>query len=190
MTDQVSDVAATSGLALAVALPVLRQAGWCGPEPALVVDGPRQRLYCVTSREPPAILLDCPVSTGKAGFGCRENSGQTPVGLHRIHRKIGSGLPVGAILKGREFTGAVVSPSSPRDADWITTRILWLEGEEPGVNRGGEVDSCQRYIYLHGTPRADLIGTPASQGCVRLLDQDILSLFDQVQEGTWVYIHP
>jgi UDP-N-acetylmuramate--alanine ligase len=70
------------------------------------------------------------------------------------------------------------------------TRILRLEGLEEGINKGPGVDSFERYIYIHGTGREDLIGTPLSHGCVCLRNLDIIRLFGMVKESTLVYIDP
>lgn len=70
----------------------------------------------------------------------------------------------------------------------VLTRILRLRGMEPGLNTGSGVDSFERYIYIHGTNREDLIGTPMSHGCVCMRNQDIIELFDEIKEGTIVYI--
>ncbi len=70
----------------------------------------------------------------------------------------------------------------------ITTRILWLEGLEPGFNRGGNVDSHSRYIYIHGTGDETMIGRPASCGCIHLAADDLVPLFDKLPGGTLVWI--
>ncbi|RMH86528.1 L,D-transpeptidase [Pseudomonas sp. AOB-7] len=129
------------------------------------------------------LLLRLPVSTALNGAGERNGSGCTPRGLHQVRAKIGAGLPLGAVLRGRRWTGEIWSPALheqfPR-RDWILTRILWLSGLEPGRNRSGQVDSFRRYIYLHGTPDSEPMGVPLSHGCVRLRNADMLALFDRV----------
>ena len=72
--------------------------------------------------------------------------------------------------------------------DWILTRILQLEGVEPGRNQGGQVDSLARYIYIHGTPDTTNLGVPGSRGCIRMRNQDIIELFDKVEVGTRVFL--
>ena len=74
------------------------------------------------------------------------------------------------------------------DEDHVTSRILWLEGLEEGFNKGGNVDSFNRYIYIHGTPEEGLIGKKASHGCIRMFNHDVIELYDLVQEGTKVNI--
>jgi hypothetical protein len=128
-----------------------------------------------------------PVSTAKNGVGCRVNSYQTPTGLLRIAQKIGAGEPVGMIFKERRPT-VLHASRSVLDADLILTRILWLEGLEPGVNQGGDVDTFSRYIYVHGTNQEELIGQPASHGCIRMRNADVLQLFDAVEVGSVVWV--
>ncbi len=128
-------------------------------------------------------------STSRFGIGNRENSLKTPVGLHRIREKFGAGAPPGRVFRDREDTGEDWDHSQTGD-NLILTRILRLEGLEEGINKGGSVDSYERYIYIHGTGREDLIGTPLSHGCVCLRNLDIARLFETVKEGTLVYIDP
>jgi len=131
--------------------------------------------------------FDC--STSRFGTGIRENSFKTPPGLHRITDKIGSGAPPGRIFKGRKDTG-VDWDQRPIEENLILTRILRLEGLEQGINKGAGVDSYERFIYIHGTNKEALIGTPLSHGCLCLRNQDVVRLFELVNEGTLVYIDP
>jgi hypothetical protein len=127
-----------------------------------------------------------PCSTSRFGIGQIEGSNQTPLGLHRIAEKIGAGEQAGTVFKGRKVVGHT---SQPEFADAkITTRILRLEGLEPGLNRGGHVDSHARNIYIHGTADQSSIGKPASCGCIHLADADIIPLFDLLPSGTLVWI--
>ncbi len=128
-------------------------------------------------------------STSRFGNGIRENSFKTPVGLHRVAEKIGSGAPLGQIFRERKATGIDWDHVSTEE-NLILTRILRLEGMEKGINKGPGVDSYERCIYVHGTNREDLVGTPLSHGCLALRNPDILRLFDIVREGTLVYIDP
>ncbi len=128
-------------------------------------------------------------STSRFGNGNRENSLKTPPGVHRIREKIGAGASPGRIFRDREDTGTDWDGKSPED-NLVLTRILRLEGLEEGINKGVGVDSYERYIYIHGTGREDLIGTPLSHGCVCLRNLDTIRLFDIVNEGTLVYIQP
>ena len=127
-----------------------------------------------------------PCSTSRFGIGQIEGSNRTPLGLHRIAEKIGGGEPAGTVFNSRLAVGHT---SQPEFADAkITTRIMWLEGLEPGFNRGGEVDSHDRYIYIHGTADQETIGEPASHGCIHLADADLVCLFDLLPVGAQVWI--
>jgi hypothetical protein len=127
-----------------------------------------------------------PCSTSRFGIGQIEGSNRTPLGLHRIAEKIGGGEPAGTVFQSRQSVGYT---SQPEFADAkITTRILWLEGLEPGFNQGTNVDSHERYIYIHGTADQKTIGEPASCGCIHLADADLMPLFDLLPAGTLVWI--
>lgn len=132
-----------------------------------------------------------PVSTALKGPGEENGSEQTPRGTHYVRARIGEGLPPGAVLKGRRFTGEVwtreleaVHPGR----DWILSRILWLCGREIGRNRLGKVDTMRRYIYIHGTPDTEPMGVPRSHGCIRMRNDDVIRLFDMLKPGTRVDI--
>jgi len=138
------------------------------------------------------VLADYPVSTAKNGPGQLKGSECTPTGWHRIRAKIGSGLPLNAVFKARRPTGEIYSPMLAAEfpeRDWILSRILWLGGLEPGKNRYGEVDSTWRYIYIHGCPDELMTGEPASHGCIRMKNADVVELFDAVEAGCRVFIH-
>lgn len=138
------------------------------------------------------LLREYAVSTAANGVGQQEGSGCTPLGRHRIRARIGTGQPRGTVFVGRRPTGEVWSPQLAAEhpqRDWILTRILWLSGEEHGVNRLGNVDSMRRFIYIHGTPDSEPMGIPCSHGCVRMRNADVLELFDLVPVGCPVLIH-
>jgi UDP-N-acetylmuramate--alanine ligase len=149
------------------------------PPRLLLVDVERQRLALI---EEGRTRAEYPVSTAGAGIGGREGSLQTPPGWHRIHARIGAGEPPGTVFESRIPTERVWR-GEPGDEDLILTRILTLEGLEESVNRGAGVDSLERYIYVHGTNHPDSVGRPASHGCIRMRDPDLLALFDRVAEG-------
>jgi L,D-transpeptidase YbiS len=132
-----------------------------------------------------------PVSTAANGVGCVKDSGCTPLGKHVIRAKIGAGAPENTVFVGRRPTGEIFAPELKTqfpERDWILTRILWLSGSEPGKNRLGNVDTMQRYIYIHGSPDQTEFGAPGSHGCVRMRNADLIALFDQVPAGTTVDI--
>ncbi|HEB83241.1 MAG TPA: L,D-transpeptidase [Gammaproteobacteria bacterium] len=136
-------------------------------------------------------LAQYPVSTSKYGTGNRNGSEQTPLGLHRIRDKLGGAMPVNEVFIGRIPHGSLeecIERGVDLPDDVIMSRILWLEGMEPGRNQGGYVDTYQRYIYIHGTNHEDKIGTPSSIGCIRMRNQDVVDLFRQVEVGSEVLI--
>lgn len=132
------------------------------------------------------------ISTAKNGIGQEKGSFCTPLGKHIIRAKIGSGQPINTVFKKRRPTGEIYTPELGiryPGRDWILTRILWLSGCEPGFNRLGSVDTMRRYIYIHGSPDTINIGKPGSIGCVRMLNADLLELYDLVDVGTEVSIN-
>ncbi len=131
------------------------------------------------------------ISSAKNGVGQDRGSFCTPLGKHVIRAKIGEGQPVNTVFIRRRPTGEIYSPSLGKkypDRDWILTRILWLSGCEPGFNRLGTVDTMRRYIYIHGCPDSIDVGRPGSIGCIRMLNTDLLELYDLTDVGTEVNI--
>jgi lipoprotein-anchoring transpeptidase ErfK/SrfK len=126
------------------------------------------------------------ISTSKYGVGNKAGSNQTPLGLHKIVSKIGKDAPVGTVFKRRRKTG-VIAQCYTR-GDLITTRIMRLSGLQKGVNKGWGIDSFRRCIYIHGTPEENLIGSPASHGCIRMKSRDIIDLFNIVKRGMIVFV--
>lgn len=152
----------------------------------VVADVRLQRLVVVDAT---GVAYDYLMSSSKYGIGNKAGSNQTPLGWHRVSERIG-----GDQIHGRSFTSrrpdpVVLDPSEWRSdggKDYVLTRILWLTGLEPGVNAGGNVDSHERCIYIHGTNQEHLLGQPASHGCLRLSNRDVMELYD-VAEGREVY---
>ncbi len=138
------------------------------------------------------LLAQYVVSTAANGVGCEKDSGCTPLGAHIIRAKIGKDAPANTVFVGRRPTGEICTPELMAqfpNRDWILTRILWLSGQEVGKNRLGNVDTMQRYIYIHGTPDTTAMGQVGSHGCIRMRNADIIELFDLVSVGTPVIIH-
>lgn len=136
-------------------------------------------------------LITYPVSTAKLGIGQKKGSNQTPLGWHIVRAKIGGQECVDSVFIGRRFTGEIYTTQLAEkypNRDWILSRILWLSGCEIGNNRLGLVDTMQRYIYIHGTPDSEPMGTPESHGCVRMRNADVIDLFDQIDTGCPVWI--
>ena len=125
------------------------------------------------------------VSTSTYGSGQIKDSRRTPLGLHRIACKIGGGQPIGTVFRSRKPVG--LTWNGHADAS-IVHRILWLEGLQPGYNQGGQVDSFERYIYIHGFGDETTFGRPRSHGCIHLAATDLMPLFDRLPVGTLVWI--
>ena len=152
----------------------------------LYVSIKRQKLYHIKGDQ---IINEYLISSSKKGIGNSERSFQTPIGLHRIKEKIGNDIPQGGIFDHRQFTGKVYNSENPNSQkDLITSRILWLQGLENGYNSGSGSDSYERCIYIHGTHEEYLIGTPASHGCIRMRNNEVIQLFEKVPIGTYVVI--
>jgi L,D-transpeptidase YbiS len=127
------------------------------------------------------ILGSYPISTSRFGVGTEEGSFKTPTGQFRIAEKIGRGTPTGTIFRSRVPLGP--DDPVPPTEDLVMSRILWLDGlEEHNANTRG------RFIYIHGTKHEDKIGQPASHGCIRMRNEDVIELFDLVDEDTPVVI--
>ena len=143
-----------------------------------------QKLYLVSNN---SLIREYDISTAKNGVGFLKNSDKTPLGTHRIAKKIGDNAPIGTIFRGRQSTGKIAPIySSLVDVtnDDVTSRILWLDGQEENNQ-----NSISRFIYIHGTPEEGLIGQPASHGCIRMRNKDVIELFDLVDEGIFVEIN-
>jgi hypothetical protein len=158
-------------------------------EKYILVIPSKQMLFLISKG---AAIFSYPVSTSKFGLGNENDSFKTPPGLHYIADKIGEDMPKMTIFKGRrtlENNLTLADLDLPENTDMhdkhfathddvITSRILWLKGHEDGVNKGDNIDSYSRYIYIHGTAHEDKIGTPDSHGCVRMNNDDVIELFD------------
>ena len=138
------------------------------------------------------LVKSYPVSTSKRPPSNVKHSLGTPSGLHEIAERIGAGQPPGMVFKSRVSTGRHYSelPDASGNDNLITSRILWLRGLEPGLNRDGEVDTYSRYIYIHGTNHEARIGEPMSAGCVLMRNLDIVELYELVRHGDHVMIEP
>ena len=148
----------------------------------IYVDINKQKLFLLDNR---VTIKKYNISTSKRGVGNKSNSLQTPIGLHKIKSKYGQGVPIGGILDHRKFNGEIASinlDTTSTAIDIICTRIIRIIGLEDGVNKGGEVDTYLRKIYLHGTNEEGLIGKESSHGCIRMKNQDIVDLFDRVKK--------
>lgn len=124
------------------------------------------------------------VSTAAKGMGFTVDSYRTPTGRFRISEKIGAGETSGTIFKNRVPVG-LWEPGMSVDGDLVLSRILRLEGLDPE-----NANSMERFIYIHGTNHEELLGQPASQGCVRLSNAAMIELFDMVEVGTELSVLP
>jgi len=137
-----------------------------------------QRLTLMEGEIP---IRNYPVSTSRFGIGTEEGSMKTPTGRFRVAEKIGGGLPSDAVFQSR----VPLKPGDqlPPTEDLVMSRILWLDGlDEHNAN------TRDRFIYIHGTKHEDKIGRPASHGCVRMRNIDVVDLFELVDEGAHVTI--
>ena len=131
------------------------------------------------------------ISSSSYGEGSVANSFKTPLGMHSIKSMIGDDAEINSIFKARINTqrlAKIIHEHIDTDDDYVTSRILWLTGEEPGKNSGIGIDSYARYIYIHGTQEEGLIGSKASHGCIRMFNNDVVSLYKIVKKGTKVTI--
>ena len=154
----------------------------------LFVSIENQKMYRIQSKD---IIETYDISTSKYGIGNQMGSNKTPTGLHKINSKYGHKTPVNGRMIGRVFYGQIAkifSDTTTSKTDDITSRILWLEGLENGINKGDNIDSYKRYIYIHGTSEEGRIGIPSSHGCVRMKNKDVIDLFNEVAIGTFVLI--
>ena len=147
-----------------------------------------QKLFHMTSDK---IIQSYDISSSKYGIGNKQGSNKTPLGLHKIKEKHGQKTPKNGRMIGRVFYGEIAKifqDKSISETDDVTSRILWLEGIEKGINKGDGIDSYKRYIYIHGTSEEGWIGQPASHGCIRMKNKDVIDLFKEVSIGTFVLI--
>ena len=154
----------------------------------IVIDISQQRLYLYQGK---VLEASFPVSSSKYGEGSKENSFKTPLGEHIIKEMIGEGAKINTIFSSRINTtrpAKVINEAEDSKNDYVTSRIMWLDGLEDGQNKGGNVDSYKRYIYIHGTHEEGLIGLKASHGCIRMFNEDVIELFNMVKIGTKVLI--
>lgn len=178
-------------------MPLLKQACEQYPQhaslPAAVISVSQQALYLYVKN---SFACCYPVSTSRYGIGQHEGSNQTPIGIHCVQEKIGEDAEFAEIFQSRKRTDAIATienEAKGTELDCITSRILWLTGLEEGVNKstnseGKNVDSYQRYIYIHGTHEEGLIGQTASIGCVRMKNKDVIALFDTLSVSSLVII--
>ena len=137
-----------------------------------------QRLTLMSGED---LVRTYPVSTSRVGLGSEEGSMKTPLGQFRVAEKFGADAPVGTVFKSREPVG--FRDEHPPDEDLVLSRILWLDGLE-----AHNANTRDRFIYIHGTNHEHEIGEPASHGCIRMRNADLVELFDLIEPDTPVLI--
>lgn len=157
--------------------------------PMLIVWGPTQKMYY--TEDGINLIKDFPISTGKKGFGNEEGMGKTAVGLMKIARKIQAPekyqvlvgkKPYNSVLKPNTLSKRIVD-GKPHYAE-VTTGLIELVGLE-NCNK----NTFNRAIYIHGTNLENSLGKPASGGCVRTKNNDILWLINNIKNNTYVYVY-
>ena len=154
----------------------------------LFVSIEKQKLYHIKNNK---IISEFIISSSAYGTGNKEGSNKTPLGLHKVKEKYGDNTPINGRMIARIYTGdiaTVYKDNTKSKTDDVTTRILWLEGLEQRKNKGEGIDSFKRYIYIHGTSEEGRLGTPASHGCIRMKNKEVIDLYNKVSIGTLVLI--
>ena len=155
-----------------------------------MVDDSEQRMYWYKNDK---LVQKFTISTAANGLGNKPESNTTPAGAHRISTKIGKNAARGAVFDKLQNTGEIAKiytkPNYSATA-LVLSRILRLDGLEPGKNKGGSVDTFNRAIYFHGTNKEGNLGKRASHGCIRMKNDEVIELFGQVSVDTLVYIQP
>tara|TARA_B100000809_G_C14952701_1_gene464472 strand:+ start:148 stop:738 length:591 start_codon:yes stop_codon:yes gene_type:complete len=154
----------------------------------LLVSLKEQKMYHLKQGK---LLSEYKISSSAYGIGSKAGSNKTPLGLHKVKQKFGEKTPINGRMIARVFYGQIVTiytDNTKSKTDDVCSRILWLDGMEEGLNKGDGIDSYSRYIYIHGTSEEGRLGKPASHGCIRMKNKDIIELYDKVKIGTLVLI--
>ena len=154
----------------------------------LYVSIKEQKLYHIQND---SIVKEYIISSSAYGIGSKSGSNKTPIGLHKIAKKYGEKTPVNGRMIGRVFYGdiaTIYTDDTKSKTDDVTSRILWLEGMEKEKNKGKGIDSFNRYIYIHGTSEEGMLGKPASHGCIRMKNKEVVDLYNKIEVGTLVLI--
>jgi lipoprotein-anchoring transpeptidase ErfK/SrfK len=154
----------------------------------IYVSTKQQKLYHIKND---SIIKEYIISSSTYGIGSASGSNKTPTGLHSIKEKYGEKTPINGKMTGRVFHGhiaTIYTDGTKSKTDDVTSRILWLEGLEKGKNTGEGIDSFKRYIYIHGTSEEGRLGKPASHGCIRMKNKEVIDLYKLLEVGTLVLI--
>jgi lipoprotein-anchoring transpeptidase ErfK/SrfK len=133
------------------------------PAGDIVVSHARRTLYLVLGD---GTALAYRVAVGKAGKGWY---GSTVIVAK--HREV-AWSPPAVVKRDRPWLPDVIAAGDPKNP--MGARVLSLPGE----------------YAIHGTTREmrRSIGTAASYGCIRMLNEDIIDLYDRVRVGTRVTV--
>ena len=154
----------------------------------IYVSTKQQKLYHIQND---SIIKEYIISSSTYGIGSASGSNKTPTGLHSIKEKYGEKTPINGKMTGRVFHGhiaTIYTDGTKSKTDDVTSRILWLEGLEKKKNTGEGIDSFKRYIYIHGTSEEGRLGKPASPGCIRMKNKEVIDLYKLLEVGTLVLI--
>ena len=154
----------------------------------LFVSIENQKMYHIKEG---AIVKKYIISSSEYGTGSEAGSNKTPLGLHKVKEKYGDETPINGRMIGRVFYGQIATlynDTTKSKTDDVTSRIFWLEGLEKGKNKGEGIDAYKRYIYIHGTSEEGRFGTPASHGCIRMKNNEVIDLYKTIAIGTLVLI--
>ncbi len=132
---------------------------------SILVDTRRRKLYLVTSGEK-AIMY--PIGVGREGF--------TWSGTDRISKKSAwpDWRPPNAMIRREAERGHFVPafmPGGPQNP--LGARALYIGSTE---------------FRIHGTTQPWSIGRAVSSGCIRMLNEHVIELFDQVRVGAQVVV--
>jgi lipoprotein-anchoring transpeptidase ErfK/SrfK len=183
-----SSVSRLQGALSADQMSLLENAGWkdrVGAGMGVWVSVREQMLRVIERGD---VVYQARCATAANGVGSEMNSMKTPAGWHTVKSKIGADAPWGQVFRSRQPTREIWKPGDDVVEDMVLTRVLHLDGLEPGVNKGGNVDSFARAIYIHGTNDEARIGTPSSHGCVRMYNDEVIELFELLPEAAPVLI--
>ena len=154
----------------------------------LFVNITEQKMYHIKEGK---IVKTYVISSSSYGVGNKAGSNKTPIGLHKVKQKFGEKTPINGKMIGRVFYGniaTIYTDNTKSKTDDVCSRILWLVGLEEGLNKGEGIDSYNRYIYIHGTSEEGRLGKPASHGCIRMKNKEVIELYEKIKIGTLVLI--
>ena len=154
----------------------------------LFVNITEQKMYYIKEG---GIVKTYVISSSSYGVGNKAGSNKTPIGLHKVKQKFGEKTPINGKMIGRVFYGniaTIYTDNTKSKTDDVCSRILWLVGLEEGLNKGEGIDSYNRYIYIHGTSEEGRLGKPASHGCIRMKNKEVIELYEKIKIGTLVLI--